>query len=77
MSRNLRMVEDQLNKGQAPPSVFGLSAADRTKPSDRPMPKEYQPNNVTPIRPAKPGDTPSVDFSIEALQGSVKDKGQK
>lgn len=69
MSRNLRMVESELNKGKAPPSVFGLASKDRPKPSHREMPKEYQPTDTTPIRPAKEGDTPTVDFKIQALQG--------
>ena len=62
MSRNLQMVEDQLNK------VFGKPVADRPKPADQEMPEEYAPKNVTPIRPAKPGETFSVDFNIQALQ---------
>lgn len=72
MSRNLRMVESELNKGKAPSSVFGLPSKDRPKPSYREMPKEYQPTGTTPIRPAKEGDKPSVDFKIQALQEGQK-----
>ena len=68
MSRNLQMVEDQLNKGKPVGSVFGKPVADRPKPADQEMPEEYAPKNVTPIRPAKPGETFSVDFNIQALQ---------
>ena len=68
MSRNLRLVEDQMNRGQATGSVFGKPKADRSKATTSAMPKEYQPETSTPIRPAKPDETPSVDFKIEALQ---------
>ena len=77
MSRNMQAVEDQLKKGQAPPSVFGLSTGDRSKPSDRPMPKEYAPTNVTLIRPAKRGETLSMDFNIQALPQDVQDHPAK
>jgi hypothetical protein len=72
MSRNLRKVESELNKGKAPTSVFGVAAKDRYDASHQEMPKEYQPTNTTPIRPAKEGDTPSVDFKIQALQEGQK-----
>ena len=72
MSRNLRMVESELNKGNTPASVFGVATKDRYDASHREMPKEYQPGNTTPIRPAKEGDTPSVEFTIQALQEGKK-----
>ena len=68
MSRNLRMMEEQMDRGQSPGSVFGLAKSDRAKPTNKDLPKKYQPENTTPIRPAKPEETPSVDFKIEALQ---------
>ena len=72
MSRNLRKVEDELNRGIAATSVFGVATKDRQDASHREMPKEYQPTNTTPIRPAKEGDVPSVDFKIQALQEGQK-----
>ena len=72
MSRNLRMVEGELNKGKTPTSVFGVATKDRYDASHAEMPKEYQPTNVTPIRPAKEGDTPTVEFKIQALQEGQK-----
>ena len=72
MSRNLRIVDSELNKGKAPTSVFGVAKKDRYDASHREMPKEYQPTNTTPIRPAKEGETPSVEFTIQALQEEQK-----
>ena len=77
MSRNLKMVEDQLNKGEAPASVFGRATADRSKPSEQEMPKQYAPANVTPIRPLKPGETVSMDFNLKALQENAQEQKTK
>lgn len=51
-SRTFKMLQDAVDQGEAPPSVFDRQKGDRTKPSNQPLPKMYRPAPPT-IRPAK------------------------